>query len=33
MIKKKHENEIKISLSGLKVAPIQTEDNKKPQGV
>ena len=31
MIKKKTKK--KISLLGLKVAPIQTEGNKKPQGV
>ena len=30
MIKKKN-SKIKISLLGLKVAPVQTEDNKKPQ--
>ena len=31
MIKKK--SKMKISLLGLKVAPVQTEDNKKPKGV
>ena len=31
MIKKK--SKMKISLLGLNVAPVQSEDNKKPQGV